>query len=173
MYTPILVLALALPPEPPLPPPSTPTLPDAPPGKSVPLVVERAEVEKWDNSSHLLTYDADGEVTASLVLWAEPSGTLHFDADFPDGLRLSAVIIGDEVQIDSEDAAEVVARVEMIDDYLSSSQDHLEGSWLTCAAKTAATAYYCATINPVLCLSGTVLAACDCIPLILGKGECF
>jgi hypothetical protein len=171
MYTPIIAIAIALT-SVPTPPPSK-KAPPPPPGMSVNFVVDRAEVEQWDNSSHLITYDADGEVTASLVIWSDESGQLRFDADFADGLRLSAVIVDEEVQIESDDSAEVVARVAAIDGYLKSGDEHLKGSWLTCAAKTAATAFYCASANPVLCLSGTVLAACDCVPLILGKGECF
>jgi hypothetical protein len=172
MYTPIIALALALTSDP-TPPASMPPLSDAPGGKSVDFVVDRAEVQTWDNSSHLLTYDADGEVTASLVIWADESGKLRFDADFADGVRLSAVIVGEKVEIESDDANEVIARVEAIDDYLTTNDEQLKGSWLTCAAKTAATAFYCASANAVLCISGTVIAACDCIPLIVGGGECW
>jgi hypothetical protein len=172
MNTPIIALALALIPNEPT-PASQPPVQDAPPGMSVQFDVESADLETGKDSSHLLTYGPDGEVNASLVIWSDPAGKLRFDADFADGLHLSAVIIDDKVEIDSDDAAEVIARVEAIDDYLTIANDHLAGSWLTCAAKTAATAFYCASANPVLCLSGTVLAACDCIPQILGRGECF
>jgi hypothetical protein len=175
MLTPIIAFALAFTSNPTTPPSKKPPSSDAPPGMSVNFVVDRAEVETWDNSSHLLTYDADGEVTASLVIWSDETGQLRFDADFADGVRLSAVIVDEKVQIESDDKdkVEVVARVAAINDYLNSGDEQLKGSWLTCAAKTAATAFYCASANPVLCLSGTVLAACDCVPLILGKGECF
>lgn len=165
MNTAIITLALTLVTEP------SPTAFKSP---SPQFDVATAEVETWDSSSHLITYDAEGEVSASLVIWSDSDDQLHFDADFADGVRLSATIVGEEVQIDSDDSAEVAARVAVIEDWLAHQDgEEVPTGWLSCAAKTAATAYYCATVNPVLCISGTVLAACDCVPLILGHGECW
>jgi hypothetical protein len=160
MTTTIIALALALAINP---PPSKPQ-----------FDVATAEVERWDSSSHLLIYDEQGELSASLVIWGEPGEPLRLDANFADGVHLFAVIAdGELVEIESDDADEVASRMAVIDDFLANQPDQVPTGWLTCAAKTAATVYYCAAANPVLCISGTVLAACDCIPLILGKGECF
>jgi hypothetical protein len=172
MHTPIIALLLTL--------TSEPSASATPSQSADPISspdarfdVTTAEVETWDSSSHLITYDGEGEVSASLVIWSDSSGQLRFDANFADGVHLSAVRVGDDIQIESDDPTEVAARVAAIDDYLAGTGEQMPVGWLSCAAKTAATAYYCATVNPVLCLSGTVLAACDCVPLILGHGECF
>lgn len=68
MNTPIIALALAVAPT-----SYTPR---------VPFDVSDVEVESGDNSSHVVTYDAEGEVSANIVIWAAPSGVVHLDADF-------------------------------------------------------------------------------------------
>lgn len=43
------------------------------------------ETSTTDNAAEVLVYDDDGEVSAVLVLQAEPSGRIRLDADFADG----------------------------------------------------------------------------------------
>jgi hypothetical protein len=76
----------------------------------------RVDVEHTDDSIHVLAYDAEGDVTAEVVEWWN-GADIRIDANFPDGVYLSATVRAeDDVTIESNDPAAVSERNEKIPD---------------------------------------------------------
>lgn len=144
----------------------------APTDKIAPFDVADAEVVTGESSTQLTAYDAEGEVAAELVVWADPTGRSHVDAVFADGLYLSAIITGDgqQVEFDSDNVAEVAARMNVIDSYLATSQPQ-EG-WGWCAGSVAVFATGCITSSAPAIVSGAVGITCNCVPLFVEGMEC-
>jgi hypothetical protein len=139
----------------------------------------RVDVEHTDTSIHVLAYDADGEVSAEIVEWRDSAG-LRIDANFPDGVYLSATVRGeDDITIESNDPAVVSERITAVEDVLARSTTGAN-KW-TCALEVLASAAACgAASGPVgagACAVTALLVACACIPLIAkdvpDDAECF
>jgi hypothetical protein len=77
----------------------------APASTSPPFDVSDAETEYGERSIHLATFDADGDQSAELVVWADSDNRVRMNADFADGLYLSALVNsdGELVAIESDD----------------------------------------------------------------------
>jgi hypothetical protein len=131
--------------------------------------VSDTEATTTDDAFHLLTYDADGEVSAEIVVWTDDRGRLRLDAGFDDGHYLAMVVDGDEVTSDSDDAAEVAARAQAIDDFLATNPAQEGTIW--CATGVLAMAGFCGTGNLLGCMVGTATVACHCLPLVM-EAEC-
>lgn len=131
--------------------------------------VADVEVETGDDSSRLVTYDAEGEVSSDFMVWADDQGRLHLDVEFDDGHHLSVIVDGDHVTSESEDAAEVAARSQTIDDFLATNQAQEGTIW--CATGVLAVAGFCGTGNLIGCMVGTATVACHCLPLVM-EAEC-
>jgi hypothetical protein len=133
------------------------------PPAAEPLDVSDAEVVQGDRSAHLLMYDAEGEVSAEVIVWVDEQDRHRFDVAFPDGVYLSATTDGEEVVIDSPDAADVAARVEAIDRFLATEQPQAKGSKVWCAGSLLLTAGACAASSLLGCMGGAVVSACVCV----------
>jgi hypothetical protein len=147
-----------------------------PPARAAP---HRVDVEHTDDSIHVLVYDADGDVAAEVVEWWD-GADIRIDANFPDGVYLSATVRGEnDVTIDSNDPAAVSERIAAVEDILVNMPTGAN-KWL-CAAEVLAAGIACGTAGgPVgagACALGALLVACACIPLVDEKipddAECF
>lgn len=136
--------------------------------------VADAEVVKVDNAAHLVTFDSDGESTATLSVWVDGEGRHHLDADFSDGLYMSAVTDGENVTIDSPDSAEVAARAHAIDRWIGENGQHASWrEWGACAGHLALAVVECPhPLGVVGCGLGIVGAYCHCGPLINEEIDC-
>jgi hypothetical protein len=124
--------------------------------------VADVEVEAGPMSTHLLAFDADGEVAAELVVWSEPDGAHRLDITFADGLYLSARRDGDLVTIDSDNPSEVAVRARVIGDGLANaSMEEME-----CGAALVGLLVGCGAGGPWGCLAGAAVAGVYCGPLI-------
>jgi hypothetical protein len=137
------------------------------------------DVEHSDDSIHVLAYDADGDVTAEIVEWWD-GADIRIDANFPDGVYLSATVRGeDDITIESNDPAVVSERIAAVEDILASTPTGAS-KWL-CAAEVLAAGFTCATVGGPAgagaCALGALLVSCACIPLIAkdvpDDAECF
>jgi hypothetical protein len=154
MNTTVLALALALAPQ--------------SPQSRTSFDVSDAELETGDNSAHLLAYDSDGEVSAEIIVWVDSNDQPRLDVVFADGLYLSAV----DGVIESDDAAEVAARVEAIDEYLADETTQLKASKLVCAGSFMLTVSACASLRVLACMGGSAVTACACLPAF-SDSECW
>jgi hypothetical protein len=135
--------------------------------------VADAEVVIGNNSAHLLAYDSEAEVSAEIIVWVDGDDRQHLDAVFADGLYMSTTIDGESVVIETDDSAEVSARAEAITDWLAGDPGAQGRTWLECGAKTLLAAGTCASLAAIFCVGGTVLAVCECLPLLsFGEAEC-
>lgn len=135
---------------------------------SLPPITDVEVVESAD-STHVLAFDPDGEVAAEVVVWAV-EGEIRLDALFPDGLYLSVVTDGESVTIESDDAAEVAERMGALLDHLGQTEQEGE-EWGDCAGHAAHAAVGCALARPFMCVVGSVIAACECLPLLVDEFE--
>jgi hypothetical protein len=137
------------------------------------------DVEHTDDSIHVLAYDPDGEVTAEIVEWWD-GADIRIDANFPDGVYLSATVRGeDDVTIESNDPAAVSEHLVAVEDLLANTPAGAN-KWICAAEVLAAGAACAAAAGPVgvgVCALGALLVSCACIPLIDEKipddAECF
>jgi hypothetical protein len=125
------------------------------------------EVVEGTDSTHVFAYDPDGEVAAEIVVWGR-DGEVRFDALFPDGFYLSLVTDGESVTVDSDDAEEAAARMGEIHDFLS--QIDPQAAPAPCAIAVATGVFHAVTANPLVVVEA-VLAACECLPLIVDEWE--
>jgi hypothetical protein len=124
--------------------------------------VSDVEVQARGSSSHLTAFDADGEVSAEVVEWIDAEGRRRLDVNFGDGLYLSAIRDGDSVTVESSDAAEVVARANLIGEALANAtMEQLE-----CGAALVGLLVGCGAGGPWGCLGGAAVAGTYCGPLI-------
>jgi hypothetical protein len=147
-----------------------------PPTRAAP---NKVDVEHTDDSIHVMAYDSDGDVAAEIVEWWD-GADIRIDANFPDGVYLSATVRGEnDVTIESNDPAAVSERIAAVEDILANTPTGAN-KWL-CAAEVLAAAIACGTAGgPVgagACALGALLVACACIPLVDEKipddAECF
>jgi hypothetical protein len=126
------------------------------------------ELEHTDDSVQVTARDTDGEVSAELFLWTDGEGRLRFDAAWPDGLYLSVIDDGEDATIDTDDQAEAAARLELLDVTI---REATARRWVPCVFGILATGAACAAAQPVWCVGGAVVAACECMPLTSKKLE--
>jgi hypothetical protein len=128
--------------------------------------VARIETTTFDEATEVLVYDDAGEVSAVLVLQAEPNGAVRLDVDFADGLYLSAIASEDGLTaVETENAAEVADRLAEIEDVLYNGPPvGTAGKELLCVGSLAI-ASTCLTGNFVGCVAGGVGIVCNCMPL--------
>lgn len=136
--------------------------------------VADAEVARVDTTVHLVTFGSDGYATASLSVWVDDAGHLRLDADFADGLYLTAVVSPDRVTVDSPDVAEAAARVDAIGGWLAEQPPQAGWQeWGACAGHLALAVVECPHPLGVLgCGIGIAGAYCHCGPLINEEIDC-
>jgi hypothetical protein len=154
MYTPIIASLLAL----------------APPGPTdiAPPTFDVAdvEVERSTGSANFRTFDAEGEVSAEIVVWLDPTGRPRLDANFSDGLHMSVVVDGESSTVDSDNSTEVSVRVQAINDWLAENEPQANWrEWGACGLSVAIAVVECGGGGPLGCGIGGVLMACECLPL--------
>jgi hypothetical protein len=149
MFAHTIALALALAPNTTLPPTS--------------FDVADAEVVARDNSTHLLAYDAEGEISAEIVVWTDTDDRTRVDVMFPDGLYLSATTDGESITVETDDAAEVAARVAIIEEGLASISDV---EVMKCAGSVLVAVGGCGWGGPWTCMGAAAFAGIHCGPLI-------
>jgi hypothetical protein len=142
----------------------------APPGPtdfaSSTFDVADVEVEQGADSTNLRTFDADGEVSAEIVVWLDSTGRPRLDANFPDGLHMSVVVDGESSTVDSDNSTEVAARVQAINDWLAENEPQANWrEWGACGFSVAIAVVECGGGGPLGCGIGGVLMACECLPL--------
>jgi hypothetical protein len=147
-------LALALAPDPTIPP--------------ISFDVADVEVVARDNSTHLLAYDADGEVAAEIVVTTEADDRTRLDVMFPDGLYLTAVAEGESITVETDDAAEVAARVAIVEESLASITDV---DVMKCAGSVIVAVGGCGWGGPLACMGAVAFAGINCGPLIAEVAE--
>jgi hypothetical protein len=140
--------------------------------------VSDIDVASANETTEVLVYDEAGEVFATLVIWIDADGRVRMDADFADGHYLSvAVVDGEEPAIESSDRAQVAERLSTIMDNANALDDlSLDGGTTSasiggCAWGVISTAGACAAVRPIFCVVGGVIAACNCLPLIVEELE--
>jgi hypothetical protein len=126
--------------------------------------VSDVEVQARGPSSHMTTFDADGEVSAEIVVQLDESGQPRIDVVFADGLHLS--IVDGKVETDNE--AEVAERADAIERWLAANDP--QADWIPCAIATAETIRHGVTASPWVLVSSYV-AACTCLPLLVEEWE--
>jgi hypothetical protein len=127
------------------------------------------EVERTDDTVQITERDLHGEVSAELFMWTDRDGRLRFDATWPDGLYLSVINDGEDATIDTADRAEVATRLELLDAAIQSASTGK--GWVGCVFGVAATAAACAAVHPFWCVGGGLVAACECLPLVVKEFE--
>jgi hypothetical protein len=133
-------------------------------------------VEVSHDSTHVLTYDSDGEVVAELVVARTDTGALRLVARFPDGASVNAEIseaalasgnVG-EALVECVDCESANAQLAGVQDVLH-DVDHQAG-WVPCAIHSTMAIVEVAHANPWAVVSA-VLAACSCLPELVEEFE--
>jgi hypothetical protein len=139
-----------------------------------PQPLTRAEVESSAESAHVLAYDSDDQVGAEIVIW-RVDGKLRIDALFPDGVYLTAIVNADQdVTVETDDPDAVTERLAAIEDLLAGVDTKASG-W-KCALEATLAVGACASVHAFACIGTTILAACECLPLVVDEFdgmECF
>lgn len=133
-----------------------------------PTDIQRVEVNESAAATSVLVYDDTGEVGAELVVRQTDDGELMLDALFPDGLYVSVITDGDAVTVESDDAEEAAARMGEIHDFLLQAEPQAAPG--PCAIALATGVFHAVTANPLVVVEA-VLAACECLPLIVDEWE--
>src|SRR5690242_1164250 len=97
--------------------------------------ISDVEVVENADSTSLFVYEHEHEVAAEIKV-SIVDGKINLDALFPDGLYLSVVTDGDAVNIDTEDAEKVAARLGEIDAFLQETKP--QAGAVPCAAALVA-----------------------------------
>jgi hypothetical protein len=133
-------------------------------------------VEARPDSTHVLTYDSDGELVAELVVARTDTGAIRLDARFPDGASVN-VEIGEaalgsgevgEALVECVDCESAYAQLAGVQDVLH-DVDHQAG-WVPCAIHSTMAIVEVAHANPWAVVSA-VLAACSCLPELVEEFE--
>jgi hypothetical protein len=102
------------------------------------------------------------------VVWADADNQLHLDANFADGLYMSALVDSERggiVDLESDNGAEVVKRLTEIRAFLDSDPpDSTEGRELWCLGSVVL-ASTCLGGAVVPCVGGAIGVVCNCMPL--------
>jgi hypothetical protein len=129
----------------------------------------RVEVNRGSESTQIVAFDAADQVAAEIVVWIVAPGHIRIDAIFPDDVHAMAIVNGrgEVIAIDNEDRERVAPRIAAVVDLLAETE---QAGWLPCAFHGAMTIVEIAHANPLALASG-ILAACECIPLLIEEFE--
>jgi hypothetical protein len=144
--------------------PSTPT--PTPPAR---FDVSDVEVSTGSHSTHWASFDTEGDQSGELVVWVDVDNQVHLDANFADGLSMSALVdseTGSFIDLDSENGTEVVERLTEIGAFLHrETPGGTDGRELLCYV-SAAVAITCVVPGNFLgCVTGGAGIVCNCMPL--------
>lgn len=138
----------------------------APAAPADPFTVVAVDMQRSDESIQLTAFDPNGELAAEVFVWVDANSLIRLDAMFADGLYMTVSTDGTNVTIETEDAEEVSMR---IDEIALALDQTTSAEWGTCAWEAGVAAIECATVRPILCIGGTILAACTCLPLLVDE----
>jgi hypothetical protein len=129
----------------------------------------RAEVHDGPRSTQVLAFDAENQVAAEIVVRIVGEGHIRIDAIFPDDIHAMAVVNGkgEILEIDNEAHELVATRIAAVLDLLAETE---QAGWFPCAFHSTMAVVELAHANP-LALASTVLAACECLPLLVDEFE--
>jgi hypothetical protein len=137
-----------------------------------PFTVADVDMHRTADVAQLTAYDPDGEVTGEVFVWVDPEGRARLDAVFSDGLYLSVIADGVDATIDTDDGAEVVARMGKINAALGETAELPE--WGGCALAGGLAVLHCGTLRPILCAAETFAAGCECVEYFTdGENSCW
>jgi hypothetical protein len=132
-----------------------------------PTHIDHVIVEQSADSAQVLGYDADGEVAIELSIWlAEDEPRIA--ATLPSGGYL---LIGAEGIIDSHDHDSVKAQFVELSEALDITAEVEQATWLECGLAAAGAIGGCVGVRPLACVGGSILAACECLPLTIDEFE--
>ncbi len=133
-----------------------------------PTPIDHVTVEQSANSAQVLGYGDDGQVAIELSVWLvedEP----RVAATLPSGGYL---IIGADGLIDSLDYETVTAQFVELSEALDVTAEVVEqASWLECGMAAAGAIGGYVGVRPFACVGGGILAACECLPLMVEEFE--
>lgn len=138
--------------------------------------VSHIEVVSANEATEVLVHDEAGEISATLVIWIDSDERVRLDADFADGLYLSAAVVdGEDPVIESNNRAQVAERMATImghaDELGFPDGGTMSASIGGCGWGVISTAAACAAVRPIFCVVGGVITACNCLPLIVEELE--
>jgi hypothetical protein len=134
---------------------------------SSPTPIDHVTVEQAADSAQVLGYAADGQVAIELSIWlAEDEPRLA--ATLPSGAYL---IIGADGIIDSHDYDSVKAQFVSLSEALDITAETAQATWLECGLAAAGAIGGCVAVRPFACVGGSILAACECLPLTIDEFE--
>lgn len=132
-------------------------------------LLTRVEVHYGPRSTQILAFDAEDQVTAEIVVWIVDEGHIRIDANFPDDIHAMAVVNGhgEIIEIDNEARELVAPRINAIVDLLAQTE---QAGWFPCAFHGTMAVVELAGANPIG-IASAVLAACECLPLLVDEFE--
>jgi hypothetical protein len=145
-------------------PSATTGTPPAPPAH---FDVADVEVSTGNRSAHWATFDADGDQSGEVVIWADADNQIRLDANFADGRYFSGRVDGEGhmVGLESDDVTETVERVTKIRDFLYlDPPSETAGRELLCMASVVVAAT-CIGGSVAGCVVGGAGIVCNCMPL--------
>jgi hypothetical protein len=127
--------------------------------------VSDTEIKHGADSIHLAAFAVDGDQSAEVVIWADTKARVHVDANFADGLYLSALVNrdGELLAIESDQPEEAAKRMTAIGDFIGIN-DPQESEVMCLAGVIAASG--CVVGNIIGCMGGGLLISCHCLPLL-------
>src|SRR5262245_29065358 len=148
-----------------------------PPPNPTPTQIDHVNVEQSSDAAHVLAYDSDGQVVGEIILSHEigkdETAELHLDAIFPDGAYMFAVVTddgGQTVEIEGNAAAQIAEIQAFLVD------NETEAAWWKCVGEIGLAALAIVEVKPIVATATTIMAACECLPLIVDEFagmECF
>jgi hypothetical protein len=131
--------------------------------------VADVELQQTDDAAQLTAYDPDGEVIGEIVLWADSTGQPMLAATFPDGLYMFVSVDGEHATVDTEDAAEVGARVDAIMAAIPDGATSASGQDVAECLGYGGLVIAGCLVHPVICAGEMYFAACHCLPKFVDK----
>jgi hypothetical protein len=126
------------------------------------------DVERSDDTAQITARDINGEISAEMFIWLDGDGRTRLNATWPDGLYVSVIADGETVTVDSDNQREATARMQEIHDFLQ--QTDPQAGPVPCAVATVSGIFHAITANPLVVVDA-VLAACECLPLVVDEWE--
>lgn len=139
-----------------------------------PIPIHHVAVEQSRDSALVIGYsdsDADGEPepVIEIAVW-HAEGEPRLAATLPDGAYLLVRVVDGEAMIDSHDRDSVTRRLAELNGALEIMAETEQATWLECGLSAAGTLFQAAAANP-WCVGSAILAACECLPLIVDEFE--
>lgn len=132
-----------------------------------PTPIDHVTVEQSADSAQVLGYGDGGEVAIELWIWlAETEPRLA--VMLPSGGYL---LIGPNGIIDSHDYDSVKAQFVELSEALDVTAEVEQASWFECGLAAAGAIGGCVAVRPLACVGGSILAACECLPLTVDEFE--